>query len=164
METNQAISQRASVRDYLDKPVEQALLKKLVDAGRRAPSARHVEPWDFVIITERNILAQIADKAVNGNFVKGAAACIAVFCRETKYYLEDGCAATQNMLLQAADLGLGACWIAGDKKEYALEIASMLEVPDEYKLVSMIAVGWPKESVEQKKNRTLDEVLHWEKY
>ncbi len=164
MQTFDAICQRASTREYQDKPIEKELLMQLVDAGRRAPSARHVEPWDFIVIADKDVLGRIAEKAANGRFVQNAAACIAVFCQETKYYLEDGCAATQNILLQAADAGLGACWIAGDKKDYAQDIRDMLGVPSGYNLVSLIALGWPRQAVRQKKGRGLDEVLHWERF
>ncbi len=164
METFQTVCSRVSIREYQDKPVPEKFLLKLVDAARRAPSARHVEPWDFVVITARQMMMDIGACAPNGSFVKEAAACIAVFCRETKYYLEDGCAATENILLQAADLGLGACWIAGDKKDYAPQVARMLAVPDGFRLVSLVALGWPKQPAEQIKNRRLDEVIHWEKF
>jgi len=164
MQTYEAICQRVSIREYQDEPIDKDILSQLVDAGRRAPSARHVEPWEFIVITDRSVLGVIGDKAVNGSFVKGAAACIAVFCRETKYYLEDGCAATQNILLRAADLGLGACWIAGDKKDYAGDIQKMLGLPEDSKLVSLVALGWPVEKVRQDKGRSLQEVLHWERY
>ena len=162
METFKTIEGRASVREYRDKPIPKSKLEKLVDAGRRAPTARHVEPWEFVIIEDRQTLERLSDVAPNGVFVKRAVACIAIFCKETKYYLEDGCAATENILLAAADLGLGACWIAGDKKDYAGEVSKMLGASAELKLVSMISLGYPAGKVEQKKYRALKEVIHWE--
>ena len=164
METFEAITNRGSVREYQEKPVPREILTKLVDAGRRAPSARHVEPWEFIVVTDRSILKRIAGLAANGSFIKDAAAGIVVFCRDTKYYLEDGCAATENILLQAADSGLGACWIAGDKKDYAGEIANMLGLPPEHKLVSIVALGWPAHETKQVKERGLEDVLHWNRF
>lgn len=164
METFDTIKRRASVREYQLKAIPKDLLKKLVDAGHRAPTARHVEPWEFVVIEDKETLRKLGDLAPNGVFVKGAVACIAIFCKETKYYLEDGCAATENILLAAADLGLGACWIAGDKKDYTGEVSKMLGVPAELKLVSMISLGYPAGRVEQKKYRALEEVIHWERF
>ncbi len=87
-----------------------------------------------------------------------------VFCQDTKYYLEDGSAATENILLAATDLGLGTCWIAGDKKEYCGEVAALLGVPSIFKLISLISVGWAVREPLQRKRRSLDEVLHWEKF
>lgn len=164
METFEAISKRSSVREYQPKPIEKALLERLIDAGRRAPTARAVEPWEFVVITEKAMLSKLGEIASTGSFIKGAACCIAVFCKETKYYLEDGVAATENILLAARDLGLGACWVAGDKKPYVAEVSRLLAVPQDIKLISLISLGWPKKEVKQAKNRPLKDVIHWEKF
>ena len=164
MDTFQAIAKRASHREYEKKPIENSLLEKLVDAGRMAPSARAVEPWEFIVITEQTVLDQISAMAPNGKFIKDASACIVVVCKETKYYLEDGCAATENILLAAADSGIAACWIAGDKKDYAPDIISMVGAPSDMKLISIISLGRPKKETPQHKTRTLKDVLHWEKY
>ncbi len=163
METFDAIAKRASVRDYMNQPVPKNLLESLVDAGRRAPTARAVEPWEFVVITERSMLDTLAGIISTGVFLKQATACIVVFCKDTKYYLEDGCAATENILLAATDLNLGTCWIAGDKKEYCAEVSKLLGAPEHLKLISLISVGWATREGKQRKNRTLEEVLHWEK-
>lgn len=164
METFSTILNRASVREYLSKPIPKELLEKLVDAGKRAPSARHVEPWEFVVIEDKAVLKKLSELAPNGVFIKDAVSAIVIFCKETKYYLEDGCAATENVLLMAADLGLGACWIAGDKKDYAGEVSRMLGAPSDAKLVSIISLGWPKDEIKQKKYRNLKDVIHWERF
>lgn len=164
MQTFDCIAKRASIREYESRPIEKKLLEKLVDAGRRAPTARAVEPWEFVVIQERRTLKKLGEIATSGSFVKDAACCIVIFCKETKYYLEDGCAATENILLCAADLGLGACWIAGDKKPYVDEVSKLLGGGEDLKLISLISLGWPKEEVKQRKNRSLQDVIHWEKF
>lgn len=163
METSDALAKRASARDYMNQPVPKDMLEKLVDAGRRAPSARAVEPWEFVVITERAMLDRLAGIISTGVFLKQATACIVVFCQDTKYYLEDGSAATENILLAATDLGLGTCWIAGDKKEYCEEVSKLLGAPLHLKLISLISVGWAAREPKQRKRRGLSEVLHWEK-
>lgn len=164
METFNAICKRASVREYKNDPIDKNMLEKLVDSARRAPTARAVEPWEFVVITNKDVLRKLSDIAENGRFLKDAVACIAVFCRDTKYYLEDGCAATENILLSAADLGLGACWVAGDKKPYVTDVGKFLNAGSDLKLVSLIAVGWPKSAAKQHKKRSLEDVIHWEKF
>lgn len=165
MKTFDAISQRVSTRAYQSKPIDKALLEKLVDAGRRAPTARKVEPWEFIVVTNKGCLQKLSELiSPNGTFVKDAASCIVTYCKDTKYYLEDGCAATENILLMAADLGLGACWIAGDKKPYAAGVAELLGMPADFKLISLISLGWPEQESTQSRNRPLKEVLHWEKF
>ena len=164
METFDALAKRASARDYMDQPVPRELLEKLADAGRRAPTARAVEPWEFVAITDRAMLDKLAGIISTGVFLKQATACIVVFCQDTKYYLEDGCAATENILLAATDLGLGTCWIAGDKKEYCETVAALFGVPLHMKLISLISLGWAAKEVKQRKRRPVKDVLHWEKW
>lgn len=165
MQTFEAISKRVSTREYRSKPIDTALLEKLVDAGRRAPTARRVEPWEFIVVTNKDCLQKLSELvSPNGSFVKAAASCIVIYCKDTKYYLEDGCAATENILLMAADLELGACWIAGDKKPYTAKVTEFFGIPDDFKLISLIALGWPKKESAQSRNRRLKEVLHWEKF
>jgi nitroreductase len=146
METFKAIIKRVSVREYQSRPIDRKLLEKLIDAGRRAPTARAIEPWEFVVVQNRETLEKIGQIANTGSFIKDAACCIAVFCNDTKYYLEDGCAATENILLLAADLGLGACWVAGDKKPYADKIAKLLKAPPTLKIGKFNISGMAKET------------------
>lgn len=164
MDTFDALALRSSVRAYAPKKIDRGDLEKLVDAGRRAPTARAVEPWEFVVVTDKNVLSELGRIADHGPFIKDSAACIAVFCDNTKYYLEDGSAATENILIAAAAMGLGACWVAGDKKPYAPEVSSLLGVPPEMKLISLIPLGWPAKEQKQLKKRELSSVLHWEKF
>ncbi len=160
MEFFDVICKRVSVRNYKKQQVDAELLLRLVDAGRRAPTARAQEPWEFVAVTESRVLKKIAQIAENGKFIENAAAAIVVFCRPTKYYLEDGCAATENILLAATDAGLGSCWIAGDKKDYAQEVGRLLNAPSDLKLVSIISLGLPLDEAVQVKKRSVKQVLH----
>lgn len=165
MDLFEAIEKRISVRAYQTKPVDRSTIEKLIDAGRRAPTARAVEPWEFIAVTQKESVEKLcAIVGPNGKFLKEAPACIVAFCEETKYYLEDGCAAVENILLAATALGLGTCWIAGDKKPYDREVAKFLAVPDRFKLIALIALGWPGEEKKQAKRRDLKSVLHWEKF
>lgn len=165
METFEAIANRVSTRSYERRPIEKGLLEKLVDAGRRAPTARAVEPWEFVVVTENSALRKLGEIASpNGHFIKEASACIAVYCKDTKYYLEDGVAATENILLMAEGLGLGACWVAGDKKPYVNDVSKHLNVPSECRLISLVSLGWPQGKKPQDKKRKLAEVIHWNNF
>lgn len=166
MDAIEAIKIRRSIREYTDKPLTKEMLKEIVDAARFAPTARGIQPWEFIIITAGATLKRIGEIAENGRFVSQAKACIAVFCSDTKYYLEDGCAATQNLLIAATAYGIASCWVAGDKKPYGDEIRNLLNVPASLKLVSLIALGYPEqqESFRIKDKRSLDEVIHWERF
>lgn len=163
MEAFETIAKRRSIRKYKPGAVSKENLSKLVDAGRLAPTANNVQPWEFVVVTEKEKLRQIADLAEYGKFIAGVSACIVVLSQPTKYYIEDGSAATTQILLAATAMGLGTCWVAGDKKDYAGRIVALCGAPAEFKLVSLVAVGHAAE-VPNPSKRTLDDVLHWEIY
>lgn len=166
MDTIDVLKKRRSVRLFLDKPIAKTDLESILDAARFAPTARNVQPWEFVVITESGILTKISKLAENGRFISGAKACIVVFCADTKYYLEDGCAATVNILNAAAALNIGSCWVAGDKKDYVNEISQLLSAPSGYKLISLIALGYPqdKNSFKLVDKKPLKELVHWESF
>jgi len=164
METIQAIQNRRSCRFFNSRPVPRALVEKIIDCGRLAPTARNVQPWEFVVVTKKETLKTLGSLAENAKFLADCALCIAVFCQDTKYYLEDGAAATMNILTAASDLGVAACWVAGDKKDYCEEVKKMLGAPTNYKLVSMVALGYSDSKPGMPFKKPLKEVLHWEKF
>lgn len=163
MDALEALKTRRSVRAYQPHPVPPQVLADLVDCGRLAASAINIQPWEFVVVTSEEARKAIAALTDYGKFIAHAPACIAVLSRAVKYYLEDGSAATQNILLAAHAHGLGACWIAGDKKPYADDIRRLLGAPEGFKLVSLVALGYPNERPAKEK-RALEDVLHWETY
>jgi nitroreductase len=164
MDAIEAIKKRTSVRAYRPEPVPRELLEELVDCGRRAPSAIAVNPWQFVVVTDKAMLGRLAATTDYGKFIADAPACIAVLCEDVKYFLEDGCAAVENILLAATARGLGACWVAGDKKPYAGNIRDLLSAPATHRLVALLPVGYPASEAQPKEKPGLDQVLHWERY
>ena len=164
MQALQALKERRSVRIFNAKPVPRNLVEELIDCARLAPTARNIQPWKFVVITKKEILQELGSLAENGSFIKESSCCIAVFCQDTKYYLEDGCAATENILIAACDLGLSSCWVAGDKKPYADKVRELLGAPVDFKLVSLIPLGYSDAEPGLPAKRPLKEILHWETY
>jgi len=160
----EAIRRRCSIRRYKPKLPPKRLIEKVIDAGRLAPTAWAKQPWEFVVVTDPEMRRKIAGLTDYGKFIKDAPACIAVLCEETKFYLEDGCAATENMLIAATALGLGTCWVAGDKKDYARKVCDLLAVPASYRLVALIPLGYPERVPKPKRKRALTNVMHWERY
>ena len=161
MDALDAMRARRSVREFADKPVARERIEKIVDCARLAPTARGEEPWEFIAVTDKTALAALADMADHGRFIRGAACAIVICCRDTKYYLEDGCAATENVLVAAAALGIGSCWVAGDKKSYAGQVLSYLGIDPQYKLISILALGYPAKPAKASEKRPLESVLHW---
>jgi nitroreductase len=157
------IKSRRSVRAYLPRSVSRKILEDIIDCARLAPTARNDQPWEFVVVTEKLMLEAIARFADHGRFIGDAPVCVAVFSKDTKYYIEDGSAATENIMLAARAHGLGSCWVAGDKKMYAEDIRKLLKVPDGFKLVSLVALG-ETASIPPIRKRPLKDLLHWESW
>src|ERR1019366_3360344 len=119
MDCIEALKTRRSVRAYTGEPVSREVIEDIIDCGRLAATAINIQPWEFVAVTEPAMLRAIAGVAEFGRFIAQAAVCVVVLCKDTKYYLEDGPNASQNILVAARTHGLGGCWVAGDKKLYA---------------------------------------------
>lgn len=164
MDAMDAIKQRRSVRDYEPRTISGEILEDIIDAARLAPSANNIQPWEFVVITKKEALKKIASLTDYGSFIANAAACIIVCCNNTKYYLEDGSAATENALLAAKAHGVGSCWVAGDKKAYTENIKKFLDIPEDLKVVSIVSLGYAKEEPEPHQKRKLKDILHWERF
>jgi len=164
MDALTAIAERHSTRAFTNEPVPREVLQKIIDAGRRAPSARNEQPWEFVVVTEPATRTKLGKLGEFTAPLGAAAACVAVYCKDAKYYLEDGSAAVENILIAATALGLQSCWIAGDKKPYCVEAASILGVPLGFKLVALLALGHGREPGAPVPKRALETVLHWERW
>jgi nitroreductase len=136
---------RRSVRSFIDKPVADEQIEKIVKAGKLAATARDVQPWEIIVVKNSKTRKRIADTTDHGQFIAEAPVCVAVFCEDSKYYLEDGSAATENILLAARYFGLGTCWVAGDKKPYAEEMVRLCQAKTGSRLVALIALGYPKD-------------------
>ncbi|MEM0231444.1 MAG: nitroreductase family protein [Candidatus Woesearchaeota archaeon] len=159
------IKSRRSIRGYLPKQIPKEILSDIIDAARMAPSANNIQPWEFIVITDKDKLAKIAELATWGKFIKDAAAAVIV-CgeKENPHLLEDCSAATENILLAAKAYKIGSCWVAGYKRQYSEKIKELLKIPPEQEIVSIISLGYYYANPEPPNKRPLDKVLHWEKY
>jgi nitroreductase len=163
MQPIELLKTRRSIRAYTPQAVPREIIEDIIDCGRLAPTARNEQPWEFVVVTDKAMRSRIAQAADYGRFIAGAPVCVVVLSRQTKYYLEDGSAATLNILLAAHAHGLGACWVAGDKKPYAANVVRMVGAPEGHRLISLVSIGYPAEKPETGK-RPLREILHWERF
>lgn len=164
MDAIEALKQRRSIRRYDPRQVPREMVEEIIDTARLAPSANNIQPWEFIVITDAEMRKKIADLTDYGKFIAQAGACVAVFAKDVKHYLEDGSAATENILVAAHAMGLGTCWVAGYKKAYAEPIGDVLGVPQGHNLVALISLGYPAEEAEPHGKRPLSEVLHWERF
>ncbi len=161
MDVFEAIKNRRSVRSYTGAPIPRPDLEKIVDAGRLAASGHNCQPWDFIVITERAVIER-TDRIRPWMAQAGAIIAIALD-PSTSFWLEDGAAAAQNMLLACTGLGYGSCWVEGGVIPVEEEFKELLGVPAGRRLLIMVAVGEPAEQPVKEK-RSLNDVLHWEKF
>ena len=163
-EVIEAIRKRRSVRKFEPKPIPEEIIKDILDCARLAPTAINIQPWLFGAVTDPDFKRQIADITDHGKFIRDCAVCFAVFTDPTKkYFLEDGCAATENILLACTAYGIGSCWVAGHKKAYVDSIRKLLNVPEPYTLIALIAAGYSNEQPSPHK-KSLDEVIFFNKF
>ena len=161
MDALEAIRKRRSVRDFTGDPIPREDIEKIVDAGRMAATGYNRQPWDFIVITEP---ATIEKLKVAARWMDKAGAIIAVALDlSTKYWLEDGSAAVENMLIASTALGYGSCWLEGYTLPHEEEFKEILSVPGDKRLLTLVPIGVPIEWPTQAK-KPLSEVLHWEKY
>jgi nitroreductase len=161
MNALEAIKKRRSVREFTGEPISRYDLEKIVDAGRLAPSGHNKQPWDFIVVTER---AMIEKLKIASQWMEKAGAIIAVVLDpSSRWWLEDGAAAIENILIASTALGYGSCWLEGYTLPREEEFKKLLGVPEDRRLLTLIPIGVPVEwpTVEKK---SLEEVIHWEKY
>jgi nitroreductase len=148
------IRSRHSIRQFKPDPVDEHAVRDAIECARHAPTAMNLQPWLFGVVQDKKMLEAIAALTDHGKFIAQAPLCIAVFGeKKAKYYLEDCCAATENLIIALQAQGIGSCWVAGDKKAYAEPVRKLLNVPDEYTLVSLVPAGLPADiAIVQKKD------------
>jgi nitroreductase len=149
------IKSRHSVRKFKPDSVDEIIIKDALECAVHAPTAMNLQPWLFGVIKNKDMLSKIAKTTDNGKFIAEAPLCFAVFGeKKEKYYLEDCCAATENLILALQAHGITSCWVAGEKKQYAEAVRDLLNVPKNYALVSLVAAGCPAEICIVKKKET----------
>ena len=161
MNALEAIGKRRSVRKYTGEPIPRKDLEKIVDAGRLAATGSNQQPWDFVVVTDRAMVERLK---VAAEWMEKAAAIIAVVMDpSSRWWVEDGSAAVENMLIASTALGYGSCWLEGYTLPHEEEFKKLLGVPKEKRLLTLVPIGVPVEEPTREK-RSLEEVLHWERY
>jgi nitroreductase len=161
MEAMKAIRKRRSVRKFSGEMVPREILEKIVDAGRLAATGSNRQPWDFIVVTDAGMMDKLT---VVGKWMRKAGAIIAVVLDPySRWWLEDGSAAIENMLLASTALGYGSCWVEGDALPLEDEFKTLLCIPKGKRLLALVPVGVPVEWPTVEK-RPLESVLHWQVY
>jgi nitroreductase len=167
METWDAITSRRNVREFADRAIDTSVLDQILEAGRRAPSSRNWQPWDFVVVTERAQLQELSKVWRGAGHVAHSAATIALVLavtddersREIAQY--DLGQATMAMMIAAADHGVGTGHSAVEDQAKAREV---LGLPDDRGVAYLIDLGYPADRplkpIKQPNRRPFAEVVH----
>jgi nitroreductase len=167
METWDAVTSRRNVRRFADQPIDEAVLDRILEAGRRAPSSRNSQPWDFVVVTDRSQLRELSKVWRGGAHVADSAATIALVARETddqrtrdtaQYDLGQ---ATMAMMIVAADNGIGSGHSAVADQAKAREV---LTLPEDRRVAYLLDLGYPADRplkpIKRPNRRPFDDVVH----
>jgi len=161
MDVFETIRRRRSVRQYTGDSIPREDLEQIVDAGRLAATGNNRQPWDFIVVTDRDTISKLK---VASQWMEKAGAIIAVIMdSSSRWWVEDGSAAVENMLIAATALGYGSCWLEGYTLPHEDEFKKLLGVPEHLRLLTLVPIGAPVEWPSQDK-KSLDEVLHWQRY
>lgn len=143
------IYSRRSIRRYTGEPLAEEEIIQLLQAGMAAPSASDRKPWRFVTVTEKEGRKALAEAHPFGGMIASAGLAIVVCGDKSvapEYWVQDCSAATENILIAAAGLGLGAVWLGCYPREERVQaVRSLLGIPDDFGILSLISVGRPAE-------------------
>jgi nitroreductase len=147
-----AIFARRSIRKYTAELISEKDVKTMLEAAMAAPSASNRKPWHFIAVTDRQILDNLARAHPYGKMLLEAPLCIAV-CGDknisSRYWVQDCSAATENLLLAATALGLGAVWLGVHPREERVNpIRKVLNIPENIVPLNLISIGHPAEEKE----------------
>ena len=163
-----AIRKRYSCRAYQDKSVEKEKIDSFLEAARLAPSAKNLQDWRFVVVTEKQIRQKVAD-CTNRPEVFSKAGVIIAACSVSDEVMRCGQAvapidvsiALEHIALQATELGLGTCWIGSFDTD---KVRAILGIPDDIQIIELMAVGYAADNWKQPNREPIEKIVCYEKW
>lgn len=165
MDVFEAVRKRRSIRDYLDKDVEEEKLLRIMEAARLAPSARNRQEWRFIIVKDKNLKERLVKEASpHQPFMLKAPIVIVAYVLDKDYVMRCGvpahyidvAIALTHIHLQAVEEGLGTCWIGSF---YQDKVKDVLSLPKEAEVIQLMTLGYPAEDPPQRPRLPLDEIV-----
>lgn len=169
MDTMKAILERRSIRKYREKSVSDEIIRELLKAGMYAPSAGNQQPWDFIVVKNKESLNKIPEFHPYSNMIKEVNAAIIVCGNLEKenikdFWVQDCSAATQNILLAAHSMDLGAVWLGVYPDDDRVKgVREMFNLPNHIIPLSIIPVGYPAEN-KSIPDRYKEDSVHYEQW
>jgi len=164
MDAFEAVRTLLAVRNYQDKPVPEASLRRILEAGRLTGSSMNGQPWHFVVIQNRDILRQLGSLLRTGPYVAQAPLAIVIALDHSPYAISDASRAIQSMLLTAWMDGLGSNWVGFGGLD---PIKPLLGIPAEVEVFAVLPIGYPGDErlgQGKKRRKALSEVAHREQW
>lgn len=168
------ITRRRSVRRFEDRPVEKEKLDLLMETALRSPSSRSLNPWEFLFVTDPEVITHMAAAKPHGaSFLKYAPLAVVVCADPDRcdVWVEDAAIASIYLHLASEALGLGSCWIQirkrmhDDEKSAEAHIAGRLNLPENLRVLSIIAIGYPAEKkAPHDKAKLQYEKIHFDRF
>lgn len=158
------LKKRRSIRQFKNKPVEQEKIDILVESMLRSPSSRGLNPWEFVVVTDRQVIYELSRSKPHGaTFMKNAPLAIVVCADPARcdVWIEDCSIATLIIHLAATDLGLGSCWVQIRKREHSsgqsaeANVRDILDLRGEIVVEAIVAIGYGSEEKGEHSNSSL---------
>ena len=165
MEVFNCIRTRRTVRDFKPDPVPDAIIHKILQAARWAPSSSNTQPWHFIVVKDRDTIAELGRICTQGTFIGKAPLAIAVVMGETRRPQLDAGRALQQMELVGWSEGLGTCFV-GIRGEQQTEVKTLLGIPEEMELITVLPFGYriPREPGTGTPRKPMSEITHGEKF
>lgn len=159
-----AIKNRRSIRKYVDKPIEEEKLREVLKAAAYSPSARHIYPWELIIVKENETREELAKSTNWSDFASEAPVIIVVLGdkKKSNELIEDCSIVSEHIMLEASNQDLGTCWIQirGHEKDGTSSegyVRELLDIPPNYLVLSMITLGYPEEKKEKHSQKEFQE-------
>ena len=163
MDVFEAIRTLLAVRSYQGKPVPDAVVRRIVEAGRLTGSGMNGQPWHFIVVRDRETLRQLGALASSGSYTAQAPLAVVVATDKSRFAVSDASRAIQSMLLAAWADGVGSNWVGFGGLE---KVQALLDMPAGLDVLAILPFGYPARAVGRgkKQRKGLREVAHLERY
>jgi nitroreductase len=163
MDVFEATRTLLAVRSYRDQPVPEAVVRRILEAGRLTGSGMNGQPWHFIVVRERETLRRLGASASSGPYIAQAPLAIVVATDRTRFAVSDASRAIQSMLLTAWAEGVGSNWVGFGGLD---QVKGLLEIPAGLDVLAILPFGYPTRPLGRgkKQRRALREVAHLERF
>src|SRR5262245_33421320 len=163
MDVFEAVRTLLAVRSYRDAPIPDAVVRRIVEAGRLTGSGMNRQPWHFIVVRDRDVLRRLGQLASSGPYVAEAPLAIVVVIDNTRFAVSDASRAIQSMLLTAWADGVGSNWVGFGGLD---KVKPLLDIPVQLDVLAILAFGYPARTIKggKKQRKTLSEVAHLERF